>query len=361
MRSEGGAYVIAEAGVNHNGDIDMALRLIDVAADAGADAVKFQTFRAEDLVTETAPKAAYQLRRTDTEESQYQMLRKLELSPEMHLPLIARCEERHIDFLSTPFDAESLRFLASAAAMPAVKVPSGEITNGPFLLEIAKAGLPIILSTGMSTLDEVEDALAVLAWGRTEDRPPSSRAELRTAFRNGGRAALAGVVTVLHCTSDYPAPAADANLRAMDTLRDAFGLPVGLSDHSEGIYVALAAVARGASIIEKHFTLDRALPGPDHAASLEPGELREMIAAIRIVEAALGDGVKQPRPSEEGTRAVARRSLVALRDIPAGTTLAARDLGAKRPGDGLSPMAAFDLVGTPAPSALKSGEKVTNG
>lgn len=336
MRTESGILVIAEAGVNHNGSLDMARRLVDAAADAGADAVKFQTFRAERLVTRDAPKARYQQRSTGDDGGQFDMIRALELGEEEHVALAAHCAGRGIEFLSTPFDSESLRLLVGRLGMRTIKVSSGDITNAPFLLDIARAAEDVILSTGMSTLADVEAALGVLAFGFTQaaDAAPS-RAAFEHAYASpAGREALAGRVSLLHCTTEYPAPIDEVNLLAMDTMAGAFGLEVGYSDHTEGIHVPVAAVALGATIIEKHFTLDRNLPGPDHKASLEPGELAAMVAAIRDVERALGDGVKRPTAAEWKNREVARKSLVAARAIAAGEKLA---LACKRPGTGLSP------------------------
>ena len=335
MSTERRAFLIAEAGVNHNGSLDMAKRLIDAAAAAGADAVKFQTFRAEKLVTRDAPKAAYQKRSTDAAESQFDMIKALELDVAAHEALIVHAKAAGIEFLSTPFDGESLKLL-QILGLKTIKVSSGDLTNAPFLLEIARAAERVILSTGMSTLDEVEAALGVLAFGFTA--PAGSqpgRAAFEQAFASEtGRGALALRVTVLHCTSEYPAPFDEVNLRAMDTLAEAFALPIGYSDHTTGIHVAIAAVARGATMVEKHFTLDRGLPGPDHKASLEPAELAQMVAAIREVERALGDGIKRPTASELKNREVARKSLVAARALSAGEALA---IACKRPGTGMSP------------------------
>ena len=303
-------FVIAEAGVNHNGSLDLALQLVDAAKASGADAVKFQTFRADLLATRSAHKAAYQERTTANTESQFQMLQRLELDAAAHQRLIEHCSQIGIQFLSSPFDAQSADLLA-AMNVPLFKVPSGEITNLPFLEHIASKGRPVILSTGMSTLGEVEEAVHVL------------------------KAAGATELTLLHCVTEYPAPFGQINLRAMQTLKIAFGLPVGYSDHTPGLEIAIAAVALGAEVIEKHFTLDRSLPGPDHAASLEPGELQQMVNAIRHVEVALGDGIKGPAPCELPNISVARKSLVAARDLPAGHRLVAGDLDIKRPGSGL--------------------------
>lgn len=349
-------FVIAEAGVNHNGSLDLALRLVDAAAEAGADAVKFQTFRAANLVTAQADKAAYQ-RETTGAGSQLEMLRALELSEDMHLRIAAHCRARGIEFMSTPFDHESLRLLLGIG-VKRLKVPSGEITNGPLMFDAARAGLPIILSTGMSTLAEIEEALAALAAGYAGEAPKPGALLLDALARPGARTVLADKVTVLHCTSAYPAPVRLANLRAMDTIARAFGLPVGYSDHTPGIAVSVAAVARGASMIEKHVTLDCALPGPDHRASLEPGDLRAMIAAIRDVEAALGDERKAPTGPELETRTVARKSLVAARRIERGAAIQAEDLTAKRPAGGLSPMAYWSLLGRAAARAYERDDVI---
>ena len=349
--------IIAEAGVNHNGDAEMARDLIDVATEAGADAVKFQTFKAGLLATATAPKADYQNVTTGAAETQLAMLKRLELPAAWHQGLVDHCRDKGVDFLSTPFDHQSLAFLVDDLGLKTLKMASGEITNGPLLLQAGQSGCDIILSTGMSTLQEVEDALAVLAFGFTDPQGTPSRQAFRAAFASAaGRQALSDKVVVLHCTTEYPAPAADTNLAAMATLADAFGLRVGLSDHTEGIAVPIAAAALGAHVIEKHFTLDRALPGPDHMASLEPGELTAMIAGVRAVEAALGDGVKGPRPSEMKNMDIARKSLVALRPLRAGEPFGADDLGAKRPGSGISPMDYWDWLGRPAPRDLAADE-----
>jgi N,N'-diacetyllegionaminate synthase len=313
-------FIIAEAGVNHNGDADLAHRLVDVAVEAGADAVKFQTFSADRLAALAAPKAAYQMRTTASDESQHAMLKRLELTPQAHQSLIEHCRQRGVMFLSSPFDEEAADLL-DRLGVAAFKVPSGEIVNLPFLRHLAAKGRPIILSTGMADLTEVETAV--------------------NAIRTAGHRAL----VLLHCVSDYPADPGQANLRAMATLRAAFGLPVGFSDHTVGSAVPLAAVALGACIVERHFTIDRTLPGPDHAASLEPAEVRDLIRAIRTVEAALGDGRKRPQSSERENRAIIRKSIAAARDLPAGAPLRAGDLTAIRPGTGLSPALADKLLG----------------
>jgi N-acetylneuraminate synthase len=337
--------VIAEAGVNHNGSIKQALALVDVAANAGADIVKFQTFRADKLTTSRAERAAYQIENMNEAGSQQSMLRKLELSQADHHTLCRRCDERSIRFMSTAFDAESLAFLDSLH-MPAIKIPSGDITCAPLLLQAARLGKPLILSTGMSSLADIEAALGVLAFGLTSAEMPSGRRDFEVAYGSDkGQAALKERVTLLHCVTQYPAPPEAANLRTMGTMAAAFGLPVGYSDHTTGVEVALAAVALGATVIEKHFTLDRGLPGPDHAASLEPDELVSLVRGIRIVEQALGQARKFPVPQEEGNRPIARRSLVAARQVQRGERFTADALDCKRPGTGVSPMEFWDVVG----------------
>jgi N-acetylneuraminate synthase/N,N'-diacetyllegionaminate synthase len=312
--------VIAEAGVNHNGELALAHRLVDAAADARVDAIKFQTFDADALAAADAPKAGYQLRDGAAGESQREMLRRLQLSPEAHEALKRHAEARGLLFLSAPFEEQSAVFLVRLG-VAALKVPSGELTNLPLLRVLARSGLPLLVSTGMSDLDEVGAAVG--------------------AVREAGATALA----LLHCTSSYPAPPESANLRAMATLRERFAVPVGYSDHTLGDAVPLAAVALGASLVEKHLTLDRALPGPDHAASMEPDALGLMVERIRAVERALGDGEKRPHACELETRRVARKSLFAARALAAGERLAADALVARRPGTGLSPARLESLVG----------------
>jgi N-acetylneuraminate synthase len=319
--------VIAEAGVNHNGDPELARQLVDAAADAGAESIKFQTFKADQLAAPQAEKADYQKETTGAGETQVEMLRRLELPEEGHTELQQRAQSRALLFLSSPFDEASADFLAELG-VPAFKIASGEITNLPLLRHIAALRLPVILSTGMSTLGEVETALAAL---------------------DGCK------VVLLQCVSNYPARPADVNLLAMDTLRAAFGVPVGFSDHTLGTEVALAAVALGAAVIEKHLTLDRTLPGPDHRASIEPDEFSRMVGAIRNVEAALGDGLKRPVASEAAVAAVARKSLVAACDLPAGAALTAGSLAIRRPGTGLAPALLGDVVGRIARVAIPAG------
>jgi N,N'-diacetyllegionaminate synthase len=307
--------IIAEAGVNHNGDIEIAKSLIDAAADAKADIVKFQTFSAERQVTINAPKAQYQKEGSKSNESQFLMLKKLELSEEMHFELIKYCKTREIGFLSTGFDIQSVDFL-NGLNQKMFKIPSGEITNLPYLRHIGKIGKPVLLSTGMSNLKEVEAALEVLEKSGT----PRNK------------------ITVLQCTSSYPAPKNETNLTAMNTFKKELNVAVGFSDHTLGIDISLAAVALGATVIEKHFTLDKSLPGPDHKASLEPNELKEMIVAIRNIQASLGDGVKKVMPSEIPNIDVARKSLVAKEKINNGDIYTSENITTKRPGTGVSPM-----------------------
>jgi len=351
--------IIAEAGVNHNGSLDRAIVLVDVAADAGADIVKFQTFRAEALASAAAPKAAYQQANTGSAGAQLEMLHALELDAAAHRRLAAHAAARGVEFLSTAFDAESLDLVLSLGVRR-LKMPSGEITNGPLLLQAARSFLPILLSTGMADLAEIETALGVLAFGYAA---PPEAAPSPAAFRvalmgEAGRKALAGRVTILHCTTQYPAPVAEVNLRAMATIAKRFGLPVGYSDHTEGIAVATAAVALGAVVIEKHFTLDRSLPGPDHRASLEPDELKAMVAAIRTVERALGSSEKRPTESERANIPVARKSLVAARPIARGETFTPDNLIALRPGGGRSPIEYWTLLGQAAERDYEKHEMI---
>lgn len=354
-------YVIAEAGVNHNGSMKMARKLIDVAAASGADAVKFQTFKTEMSICISAPKAEYQKRNTGSDESQYEMVRRLELNIEMHRELIEYCREKNIQFLSTPFDEDSVQLLVGTFDLPCIKIPSGEITNPLLLLSVAHTGKPIIMSTGMSTLGEIEEALGVLAFGYTAaaECQPSLKAFREAFYSDSGQEALKSKVTLLHCTTEYPAPFNEVNLKSMDTLHAAFGLAVGYSDHTQGISVPLAAVALGAVIIEKHFTLDRNLPGPDHKASLEPEELKSMIIGIRQIESALGSKAKLPTQSEVQNREIARKSLVAKVDIQSGTALSDANLTAKRPGNGISPMNLWQITGLTAMKDIKRDEVIS--
>jgi N-acetylneuraminate synthase len=342
--------IIAEAGVNHNGDPARALALVDAAARAGADVVKFQSFRADKLATGDAAKASYQKVTTGSEQSQLEMLRALELSEDDEARIAAACATADITYMSTPFDADSATHLVRRIGVGTLKVGSGDLTNAPLLLHLARFKLPIILSTGMATLAEVEQALGVIAFGYLGDdsvRPtPADLADV--LLDRATWTELRARVTLLHCTTEYPADPQSINLRAMATLRDAFGLPVGFSDHSRGIHVAAAAVALGATVIEKHLTLDRNLPGPDHRASIEPDEMAAMVASIRDVEAALGDGRKVPAPEELPNRAVARRSLVAIRPVKNGERFTEDNLGVKRPGNGIPPVEYWTYLGRTA-------------
>ncbi|HPE80588.1 MAG TPA: N-acetylneuraminate synthase [Gammaproteobacteria bacterium] len=347
-------YVIAEAGVNHNGDLQRALAMIDVAAEAGADAVKFQTFVPTALVSAAARKADYQQHNDPQAESQLAMLERLTLDFDSHFLLLEHCEARGIDFLSSPFDAGSARFLLERLQLRRIKLGSGELTNAPLLWQLATAGIELILSTGMATLDEIHQALGLCCLA-LDGITPHSAQECLDAFDSER---LQGRVSIMHCTTDYPCPFDQVNLRAMDTLRTCFGLDVGYSDHTAGIVVSLAAVARGARIIEKHFTLDRALPGPDHAASLEPGELTDLVAGIRAVSLALGHSEKTPGSAELRNAEVARKSLVAARPIRRGEAFDQDNLTTKRPGCGLAPLYYWSLLGTVADRDYATDEPI---
>lgn len=350
--------IIAEAGVNHNGEKEKAIALIDAAASAGADAVKFQTYNAERLAAKSAPKATYQKQTTDSTESQFEMLKTLELPESWHFELKQHAEKQGITFISTAFDQQSLLFLEKLD-LPFYKIPSGEITNAPLLYAFARTGKDVILSTGMATLGEVEQALAILSWGYLYDKEPESLSAIWQNWSGGdSEKVIREKVSLLHCTSQYPTPMAEVNLKAMDTLRNAFGLPVGYSDHTEGLLIPVSAVSRGATIIEKHFTLDRALPGPDHRASLEPDELKKMVNQIRAVELALGDGRKKPQSSEWDTRAAARQQIIALENIMIGDLFTADNIGTARAGSGTSPQYFWDLIGSVSSRNYTSGEPV---
>lgn len=328
-------FIIAEAGVNHNGNMEMAYDLIDAAKMAGADAVKFQSFIAEEEISQFAPKAEYQKASTSSDESQLDMVKKLELDRSQHEALIARCREMGIQFLSSPFDLKSIALLQDLK-VGLFKVPSGEITNLPYLRAVGRCGKPVILSSGMATMDEIEQALQVL------DAEMLSREQ----------------ITVLHCNTEYPTPMQDVNLRAMLTIRDAFKVNVGYSDHTLGMEVSLAAVALGAKVIEKHLTLDRSLPGPDHSASAEPEEFGAMVKAIRNLESAMGDGIKQPSPSETKNIPIARKSIVAAHDISEGEVLNETNMATKRPGTGISPMKWDQVVGRRAKRNFRKDEMI---
>jgi N-acetylneuraminate synthase len=352
--------IIAEAGVNHNGDESLAFKLVDAAKAAGADIVKFQTFKANKLVTESAKQAQYQLTNTGKTESQLDMLSRLELSYEAHSRLLSYCDEQGIEFLSTAFDSESLSFLVETLGIKRLKIPSGDITNAPLVLEHARTGLPLIVSTGMATLAEIEQVLGVIAFGYivNSTTPPSLEAFQNAYFSKEGQEALKSKVSILHCTTEYPAPLNDINLSAMDTLAHAFKLPIGYSDHSKGINIPIAAVAKGATIIEKHFTLDKNMEGPDHKASLEPQELKLMVEAIKGIEQAIGDGIKGPRPSEIKNKAVARKSLVAACDISVGELLSTNNVEIKRPGNGVSPIFYWQFIGKKTSVAYQAGDLI---
>lgn len=317
-----GVYIIAEAGDNHNGQFDLAIRLIDVAAAAGADCVKFQTFKTEEVISKYAKKAQYQIDTTG-DETQFDMVKKLELPFDDFIKLHAYCQNKQIAFLSTPFDIPSVSFLQTLH-LPLWKIPSGEITNLPYLLAVANTKKPVILSTGMCSMEEIQSAVTVLK----ENGTPK--------------------ITLLHCNTEYPTPFEDVNLHAMRTLKERFGMDVGYSDHTTGIEVPIAAAALGASVIEKHFTLDKNMEGPDHRASLDPLELRAMVASIRNIEKAMGDGIKKPSPSERKNIDIARKSIVARRPIKKGETFSEDNITAKRPGSGISPMRWFEVLGTTA-------------
>jgi N-acetylneuraminate synthase len=348
-RGETGSMVkvIAEAGVNHNGSAELARRLVDEACSAGADAVKFQSFRTNRLVSRRAEMADYQKRNEGREGSQASMLEKLELDAKTFGDLAEHARQIGVEFLSTPFDEESLAMLVDLGVRR-MKLGSGDVTNAPMLRAVARTGLPLILSTGMSTLGEIEAALALLAAAYLEAEGGGKVPPVEALCSRSGQALLNERVTLLHCTTEYPAPFDQTNLLAMGTLRSAFGLPVGYSDHTEGFAISLAATALGATVIEKHFTVDRKLPGPDHAASLEPLELETMIQGVRAIELAMGRTLKLPGAAERANLKVARRSLVAGVKIAKGTTITSAMLDVKRPGDGVSPMRIDEVVGRPA-------------
>jgi N,N'-diacetyllegionaminate synthase len=326
-------FIIAEAGVNHNGSVEIAKRMIEVAKECGADAIKFQTFKAEEVVSKYAPKAEYQKQTTGEIESHLQMLKKLELSFDDFIVLKEYCDKLGIMFLSTPFDFESIDFLNSLG-LEIFKIPSGEITNLPYLEKIGKLRKKVILSTGMADLGEIEDALDILTSCGTKKED----------------------ITILHCNTEYPTPYEDVNLLAMLTIKEAFKVKVGYSDHTPGIEVPIAAVALGASVIEKHFTLDRNMQGPDHKSSLEPNELKAMVRAIRNVEKALGDGIKKPSPSEIKNKIIVRRSIVAKRNIKRGEIFNEENITVKRPATGISPMRWYEILGKTATRDYKEDE-----
>lgn len=330
----GKTLIIAEAGVNHNGDIQLAKQLIDIAATAQVDYIKFQTFKAEKLVNKYAGKADYQKENTGNDDTQYNMLKSLELSESEHEDLIDYCKLKGVKFLSTAFDFDSIDFLKDK--LDFYKIPSGEITNYPYLIKVSELKLPVVMSTGMATMEEVKDALKVLVDnGLSKD-----------------------MVTILHCNTEYPTPMGDVNLKAMNTIGKELGVDIGYSDHTLGIEIPIAAVAMGAKVIEKHFTLDRSMEGPDHQASLEPDELVNMVRSIRNIEKALGSGIKEPSESETKNRPIARKSIVALKAIKQGEILSEENITVKRPGTGMSPMKWLDVIGTPAKKNYSKDEEI---
>lgn len=353
-------YIIAEAGVNHNGQEELAFQLVDAAVEAGADVVKFQTFKAKNLVTASAQQANYQIQNTKKVETQLEMLTRLELSYDTHHKLISYCNEKGIEFLSTAFDHESLNFLVNDLGLKRLKIPSGELTNAPLVLAHARTGADLIVSTGMANLSEIEAALGVIAFGYTApvDALPSVEAFEAAYFSEAGKEAIQEKIILLHCTTEYPAPFDEVNLKVMDTLASAFELPVGYSDHTKGIAVSVAAVARGAVLVEKHFTLDKEMEGPDHKASLNPEELASMVAAIREVESAIGSGRKGPSASEIGNKIVARKSLVAATSIMQGEKFSNGNVDVKRPGAGMSPTLYWSLLGKAATKNYLPGDQI---
>ena len=349
-------YIIAEAGVNHNGSFEMAKQLVDVAKEAGADAVKFQTFKAKNLVTKSAKQADYQVENLKESTSQFEMLKKLELTFDEFTALQQYCADKGIEFLSTPFDYESVDFLLDELQIKTVKIPSGELTNAPFIYAIAKKKKPIILSTGMATIEDIHEALSYISFGLAN----KTEMDQVSAFykTSAAKQLLQKYVTILHCTTEYPAPFDTINLKAMATLQQEFNVSVGLSDHSSGVAVSTAAVALGASVIEKHFTLDKTLEGPDHIASLEPNELKDMVTQIRQVEQALGNGMKQPSEVELKNRIPARKSLVAAKAIQQGEIFSEVNLVVKRPGSGIAPSNYWNYLGKPAQKSYEQDELI---
>jgi N-acetylneuraminate synthase len=352
-------YIIAEAGVNHNGSLDLAFDLVDAAVNAGVNAVKFQTYKTENLVTKHAKQAKYQVKNIGEETSQFDMLKKLELSYDEFDQIKAYCDKKKIEFLSTPFDRESVDFLVNEIGIKTVKIPSGELTNIPFIHYIATKRKPIILSTGMSTIKDIHESLSFIAFGLAY---PNEKVEIEAvhSFYHTSEAKnwLGNYVTILHCTTEYPTPYTDINLRAMDHIKREFQVNVGLSDHSEGIYVPIAAIARGAQIIEKHFTISRSLPGPDHSASLEPAELTEMVKAIRLIEQSLGNSEKKPTKKEQQNQIAARKSLVAAMSIQVGQIFTEENITIKRPGSGMEPSRLWSIIGKTASKSYEEDELI---
>ena len=360
MTNTTNTFIIAEAGVNHNGSMDLARSLVDAAVAAKADAVKFQSFIATSIVTANAKKADYQIVQTGGQESQLEMLQRLELPQSQQHELFKYCRTRDIAFLSTPFDIQSLKFLVDDIGLSLIKVGSGELTNAPFLLEVARSAKQIILSTGMSTIDEIELALGVIAFGLSSEKTlkPTTNACSKALESDAGKKAINQCVTLLHCTTDYPTSPLDVNLQAMRTLREKFNCQVGLSDHSVGTHISVGAVAMGATVIEKHLTTSRNLEGPDHKASLEPQEFKILVENIRDIEKALGSSEKLPTATEIKNRQVARRSIVACKPIKSGETFTTENIVVKRPGTGQSPFKYWDLLGTKSQRDIAENELI---
>jgi len=354
--------IIAEAGVNHNGSEELALTLVDAAVDAGVDIIKFQTFKASELVTADAKQADYQIKNTENIQSQLSMLEALELSFDSYKTIMAYCKSKDIEFLSTAFDSLSLKFLIDDLGISRLKIPSGEITNLPFILEHALTGCDVILSTGMSTLEEIELALATLAFGYMnigQEIEPTNEKFMKVFHSQIGQEKLHQKVTLLHCTTEYPAPFDQVNLKAMEVMANKFSLPVGYSDHTKGISVSMAAVALGACVIEKHFTLDKNMEGPDHKASIEPNELKLMVQSIREIDFSLGKAIKTTSECEVKNLAVARKSIVAKKNIAKGEKLTEANLAIKRPGSGLSPHHYYQILGSKAVDNFVAGQLIS--
>ena len=351
-------YIIAEAGVNHNGNLEAAKELVKEAKKAGADAVKFQTFKAVNLVTKDAKKADYQYKNTSKKDTQFEMLNKLELSYDEQLELFYLCEEIGIDFLSTAFDSESLDFLTNKIGLKTLKISSGDLTNAPLLYEFGKSQKSLILSTGMSNIQEIQEALSILAFGLLKKVGPSE-ANFKEVFKSSeAQEILKEKVSLLHCTTEYPAPLDEINLQAISVLKDKFDLNIGYSDHSDGILVSILAASHGAKLIEKHFTLDKNLEGPDHKSSLTPDELEEMVISIRNIEKIMGDKIKEPTKSELKNIPIARKSIIAVKDIKEGQRFTDDNIAVKRPGTGISPIKFWDILDTKSKKAYKADEMI---
>lgn len=352
-------YIIAEAGVNHNGSLKSAIELVDAALDAGADAIKFQSFKADKLVTAQAKKAAYQNSNQNDGKTQLEMLQALELSETDQQTLFAYCQQCSIDFLSSPFDQQSFLFLLQQLGLKKFKIGSGEITNAQLLYQLGQADVDVILSTGMSTMPEIHQALSILAYGYSNKTPPVCSADYSTALHSAqGKQLLARHVTLMHCTTEYPCPVEEVNLSAIKTIRDTFSLPCGYSDHTSGIHISLAATSLGATMIEKHFTLDKQLPGPDHKASIEPGELKMLVSAIRDIEQAMGDGKKQVTVSEAGNKDIVRKGIYAACSIKKGERLTQNNLILKRPVCQHQGLEYWDVIGTIASKDYSADEAI---